>query len=49
MNAFSEFSCFESYFHMHAVASRADIKIEIVQELDKLITRKSYLVKPKKI
>ena len=48
MNAFSEFSCFQSYFHMHAVASRADIKIEIVQELDKLITKKKLLSKTKK-
>ena len=48
MNAFSEFSCFESYFHMHAVASRADIKIEIVQELDKLIIKKKLLSKTKK-
>ena len=48
INAFSEFSCFQSYFNMHAVASRADIKIEIVQELDKLITKKKLLSKTKK-
>ena len=45
---FSEVGCFESYFNMRASASRADIKIEIVQELEKLILKKKQLNKTKK-
>ena len=45
---FSEVGCFESYFNMRATASRADIKIEITQELEKLILKKKQLNKTKK-
>ena len=45
---FSEVGCFESYFNMRAIASRADIKIEITQELEKLILKKRQLNKTKK-
>ena len=45
---FSEVGCFESYFNMRATASRADIKIEITQELEKLILKKRKLNKTKK-
>ena len=45
---FSEIGCFESYFNMRATASRADIKIEITQELEKLILKKKQLNKSKK-
>tara|TARA_B100000035_G_scaffold310997_1_gene319762 strand:- start:1228 stop:1968 length:741 start_codon:yes stop_codon:yes gene_type:complete len=44
----TEISCFESYFFMRATASRADIKIEIAQELEKLISKKKQLSKTKK-
>ena len=45
---FSEIGCFESYFNMRETASRADIKIEIRQELEKLILKKKLLIKTKK-
>ena len=45
---FSEVGCFESYFNMRETASRADIKIEITQELEKLILKKKQLNKTKK-
>ena len=45
---FSEVGCFESYFNMRATASRADIKIEITQELEKLILKKKQLNKTKR-
>jgi len=48
MTKFSEVACFESYFNMRATASRADIKIEISQELEKLILKKKQLKKTKK-
>ena len=48
MTKFSEVACFESYFNMRATASRADIKIEISQELEKLILKKKQLNKTKK-
>jgi len=48
MTKFSEVACFESYFNMRATASRADIKIEISQELEKLIIKKKQLNKTKK-
>lgn len=44
----SEIGCFESYFNIRATASRADIKIEITQELEKLILKKKQLPKTKK-
>ena len=44
----TEIACFESYFYMRATASRADIKIEIVQELEKFILKKKQLNKTKK-
>ena len=45
---FSEVGCFESYFNIRATASRADIKIEIIQEIEKLILKKKKLNKTKK-
>jgi len=48
MTKFSEVACFESYFNMRTTASRADIKIEISQELEKLILKKKQLNKTKK-
>ena len=48
MTNFSEVACFESYFNIRSTASRADIKIEISQELDKLILKKKQLNKTKK-
>ena len=48
MTKFSEVACFESYFNMRTSASRADIKIEISQELEKLILKKKQLNKTKK-
>lgn len=48
MSNFSEVACFESYFNMRGTASRADIKIEISQELEKLILKKKQLNKTKK-
>ena len=48
MVEFSEVGCFSSYFNIRAIASRADIKIEIVQELEKLILKKKQLNKNKK-
>ena len=48
MTKFSEVACFESYFNMRGTASRADIKIEISQELEKLILKKKQLKKTKK-
>ena len=48
MTKFSEVACFESYFNMRATASRADMKIEIKQELEKLIIKKKQLKKTKK-
>ena len=45
---FSEVACFESYFNIRATASRADIKIEISQELEKLILKKKQLKRTKK-
>ena len=48
MTKFSEVACFESYFNMRSTASRADIKIEISQELEKLILKKKQLNKTKK-
>ena len=48
MTNFSEVACFESYFNMRTTASRADIKIEISQELEKLILKKKQLNKTKK-
>ena len=45
---FSEVVCFESYFNMRDTASRADIKIEITQELEKLILKTKQLTKTKK-
>ena len=48
MTNFSEVACFESYFNMRSTASRADIKIEISQELEKLILKKKQLNKTKK-
>ena len=41
MTNFSEVACFESYFNMRATASRADIKIEISQELKNSFLKKS--------
>ena len=46
---FSEVACFESYFNIRSTSSRADIKIEISQELDKLILKKNSCPKQKKI
>ena len=46
---FSEIGCFELYFIMRGTASRADIKIEISQELEKLILKKNSCLKQKKI
>ncbi len=48
LSDFSEIGCFESYFNMCGSASRADIKIEITQELEKLILKKKQLSKTKK-
>ena len=48
MTNFSEVACFESYFNIRSTAFRADIKIEISQELDKLILKKKQLNKTKK-
>ena len=48
MANFSEIGCFESYLNMRGTASRADIKIEIRQELEKLILKKKLLIKTKK-
>ena len=48
MTKFSEVACFESYFNIRSTSSRADIKIEISQELDKLIIKKKQLIKTKK-
>ena len=48
MTKFSEVACFESYFNMRGTASRADIKIEISQELEKLILKKKQQKKTKK-
>ena len=48
MTNFSEVACFESYFNIRSTSSRADIKIEISQELDKLIIKKKQLNKTKK-
>ena len=48
MANFSEIGCFESYLNMRETASRADIKIEIRQELEKLILKKKLLIKTKK-
>ena len=48
MTNFAEVACFESYFNMRTIASRADIKIEISQELEKLIIKKKQLNKTKK-
>jgi cell division protein ZapD len=48
MTNFSEVACFESYFNIRSTSSRADIKIEISQELDKLILKKKQLNKTKK-
>ena len=48
MTKFSEVACFESYFNMRSTASRADIKIEISHELEKLILKKKQLKKTKK-
>ena len=48
MANFSEIECFESYLNMRGTASRADIKIEIRQELEKLILKKKLLIKTKK-
>jgi len=45
---FSEIGCFELYFIMIGTASRADMKIEITQELEKLILKKKQLPKTKK-
>lgn len=45
---FSEIGCFELYFIMRGTASRADIKIEILQELEKLILKKKQFPKTKK-
>jgi len=45
---FSEIVCFELYFIMRGAASRADIKIEISQELEKLILKKKQFPKTKK-
>ena len=45
---FSEIGCFELYFSMSGAASKADIKIEITQELEKLIIKKKQLKKTKK-
>ena len=45
---FSEIGCFELYFIMCVTASRADMKIEITQELEKLILKKKQLNKTKK-
>ena len=45
---FSEIGCFELYFIMRGTASRADMKIEITQELEKLIIKKKQLKKTKK-
>jgi cell division protein ZapD len=45
---FSEIGCFELYFIMCGTASRADIKIEITQELERLILKKKRLNKTKK-
>ena len=42
---FSEIGCFELYFIMRGTASRADMKIEITQELEKLIIKKKQLKK----
>jgi len=48
IGAFSEIACYESYFNMRSTASRADIKIEIAQELEKLTLKKKQLHKTKK-
>jgi cell division protein ZapD len=48
MTNFSEVACFESYFNMRATASRADIKIEVSQELEKLIFKKKQMNRTKK-
>ena len=48
MTNFSEVACFESYFNIRSTSSRADIKIEISQELDKLILKKKQSNKTKK-
>ena len=45
---FSEIGCFESYFNMRVTASRADIKIEITQELEKLLLKKKTVAQNKK-
>ena len=48
MTKFSEVACFESYFNMRGTASRADIKIEITQELEKLLLKKKTVAQNKK-
>ena len=45
---FSEFTCFRLFFNICTVASRSDIKIEITQELNKLIAKKTLNKKTKK-
>ena len=48
IGATSEISCFESFFNLLTTASRADVKIEIAQELQKIILKKKQLNKTKK-
>ena len=46
---FSEFSCFNTFFDIMATASRADLKVELIQEIEKQRLKFKTKIKTKKI
>ena len=45
---FSEFSCFNTFFDIMATASRADLKVELIQEIEKQRLKLKSKIKTKK-
>ena len=45
---YSDYSCFDTYFHIIATASRADLKVELIQEIEKQRIRFNSKIKTKK-
>lgn len=47
-NEFSSYSCFNTFFEIIAIASRADLKVELMQEIEKQRSKMKTKMKTKK-
>jgi len=47
-NKFDDYACFNLYFHTMATASRTDLKVELIQEIEKQRLKISKKIKTKK-